>query len=366
MKILTIGAAMRDLFLEYENPETMTFDIEGCQIDYIMLEEGKKIELDEIEHHTGGGATNSACSFQKLDFSVSSFFKVGKDPEGNFIIASLKKQKINLSNIVRSEGAPTGRSFIIPSPSGDKVILVYRGANLTIRQDELPQKAIEACDQLYITSLSKKTSKLLPIITKLAKQYEKPVATNPGTSQLTVNIKTLEQSLKNIDILILNCFEATLLMEHLVQAKQMKSRKTSSTKRKKRELPDLLAAPIVRGTSCFTLQQYFQEILKRGPQIVVVTNGADGVYATDGKQIYYHPSLPGKPVSTVGAGDAFGSTFVAQLLHGTSIEDAIRSGIINSYEVIQKLDATSGQLTKNKLNARVNRLDKKLLQTFKL
>ena len=36
------------------------------EIAYIMLEEGRKIELDAIPHATGGGATNTACSFQKL------------------------------------------------------------------------------------------------------------------------------------------------------------------------------------------------------------------------------------------------------------------------------------------------------------
>ncbi len=361
MKILTIGAAMRDLFLEYANPETMTFDIEGCEISYIMLEEGKKIELDTIEPHTGGGATNSACLFEKLDFSVSSFFKIGKDPEGDFIIKTLKEQNIALPKIARSPYAPTGRSFIVPSPSGDKVILVYRGANLTIKEDELPKQAIEQCDQLYVTSLSRKMSALLPLIAKRAKESNTPVATNPGTSQLTVNVHTLEESLPYIDTLILNCFEATLLMGHLV-----KHEMEIPTQTEKKELPELLAAPIIRGTTCFTLQQYFQEILKRGPQTVVVTNGADGVYVTDGKQLYYHPSLPGKPVSTVGAGDAFGATFVGQLLYKQSIGNAIRAGIINSYEVIQKLDATSGQLSKEELGKRVERLDKNLLKTFNL
>ena len=359
MKILTIGAAMRDLFLEYENPESMTFDIEGFEISYIMLEEGKKIELDAIPHATGGGGTNSACSFSKQGFDVASFFKVGDDSAGDEVVSALREQNIDVSTSVHSEGVPTGRSFIIPSSSGEKVILVYRGANLTIKEDELPREEIASCDQLYITSLSKQSSNLLPIITSLGKEHNKPIAVNPGTSQITVNVATLEESLPNIDILIINCFEATLLMQQLVELDQPPSKKI-----REEELPDLLAAPIVQGTICFTLRTYFQEVSKRGPKIIIVTNGSDGVYATDGKQIYYHPSLPGTPTSTVGAGDAFGSTFVGQLLHGKSIEDAIRAGIVNSYAVIQKLDATSGQLTQSELDRRVEELDKGLLQVF--
>lgn len=350
---------MRDLFFEYQDPESVTLDIEGSLISYILLEEGKKIELDAIPHATGGGATNSACSFAKQGFTVSSFFKVGDDSEGEEIIQVLQQQKIDTSSVIRSEGAPTGQSFIIPAPSGNSVILVYRGANLTIKVDELPQEAIAACDQLYVTSLSKQSSKLLPVICAMAKKYNKKVAVNPGTSQLTATIETLEQSLTHIDTLITNCFEATLLMGHLTKDDQ-----TPPKKIREEELPDLLAAPIIRDSICFTLRNYFKEILMRGPRLVVVTNGADGVYACDGNQIYYHSSLPGTPISTVGAGDAFGSTFIGQLLHGKSIKNAIRAGIINSYEVIQQLDAVSGQLPQSELDRRVQKLDQGLLRMF--
>lgn len=359
MNILTIGAAMRDLFLEYENPQSMTFDIEGRTVSCIILEEGKKIELATITYATGGGATNSAFSFSKQGFNVSSFFKLGNDHQGNEIINALKTYRVDTSSVVRSDNMPTGCSFIIPASAGNSVILVHRGANLAIQKNELPQQAIATCDQLYVTSLSKETSKLLPFIAALAKKHTKRVAVNPGTSQLTVNVETLKEALPHIDILIMNCFESSLLMAHLVELQQ-----TPLKKIRREELPELLAAPIVHGTTCFTLRHYFQEILKRGPQIVVVTNGADGVYATDGNQINYHPSLPGKPISTVGAGDAFGSTFVGQLLHGKSIENAIRAGIINSFEVIQRLDATSGQLMQKELEQRVQELDQKLLRVF--
>lgn len=360
MKILTIGAAMRDLFLEYDSPKRMSVELDGSNIDCLVLEEGKKIELTKLSQYTGGGSTNAACSFSKLGFSVSSFFKIGADVEGDFIISTLKQTGIDLSTIVRTTDYTTGTSFIIPSASGNKVILVYRGANLAIQKEEIPLYAIESCDQIYITSLSGTTSKLLPIITAFARDHHKRVAVNPGTSQLTFHVNTLEQSLACIDTIVMNCFESSLFMKHI------KKYTHTSHSITKKEFPPLLAAPIVQGSTHFTLPAYFKEILARGPRIAVVTNGADGVYATDGKQIYYHPSIPKKPLSTVGAGDAFSSTFVAQLLYGTSIEDAVRAGIINSYEVIRHLGATTGLLTKKQLDTYVQNLDKNLLQQFEL
>src|SRR5439155_20813798 len=118
-----------------------------------------------------------------------------------------------------------------------------------------------------------------------------------------------------------------------------------------------LRAPIGPTTACFTLEQYFQEILKRGPTIAVVTNGADGVYATDGNKIYFHPSLKVNVVSTVGAGDAFGSTFVGQLAQGKPLQDALRAGIINSASVLQYLDTQTGLLKADELEKRLQKLD---------
>ena len=410
MKIVTIGAGMRDMFLAYQHPEQIHCNTVNNQT-YIMLETGSKIPIAEIQYHTGGGATNSAIAFKKLDFSVESFFKVGSDDEGTFIINALKAKKINVSHVQKSSKVATGSSCIIPAHTGNFAILAYRGANLTLTEKEIPQESITSCDQLYVTSLSQKTSELLPIITKLAKQHEKHVACNPGSSQLTANIKTLEDSLPFIDVLILNCFEATLLMGSIGKSNKNRSITTPSSfdpsilrvPQDAREgpvlsfvevsqashkaspgtagrtevvnseldelqssLPDLLAAPLGPQANCFTLQDYFETVLKCGPRIAVVTNGADGVYASDGTKIYYHPSLPIEVVSTVGAGDAFGSTFVAQLLKEASIEDAIRCGIINSASAISQLDATSGLVTQKELLRLLAKLNKKLLSTFPL
>ena len=361
MKILTIGSAMQDLFLEYETPETMSFDIDGYEITYIMLEEGHKIELDALSYFTGGGATNTACSFGLLEFLVAACCKIGNDEQGKFVLAQLHKKKIDCSFIAESTDEKTGTSYIIPSPSGDKALLVYRGANLHLDKKDIPLDGFGKFDQLYITSLSHKTSKLLPTICNQAKKLGIPVAANPGTSQLTDNVTTLEQSLENIDILILNCFESTLLMKKFGKTSPKKILyKNNST------LPDLLSAPINRGTTRFTLPDYFREIHARGPRLAVVTNGADGIYASDGTTIYYHPSLPIEVISTVGAGDAFGSTLVAQLIKNKSIEDAIRAGIINSAAVLEYLDATTGLLDQGELDELVKEIDKKGIKKFAL
>ena len=358
MKIITIGSAVHDLFIEYENPQLMAFEIDGQEVMYITLEEGRKHEIKELHHATGGGALNSACSFKRLDFSVAPCSKIGTDNQGEFILKQLAQKKIDTVYITKSSKTATGTSYILLSPTGNSALLVNRAANLTLSKKDIPLKDFIDCDQLYITSLSKNSSELLPYITKQAKKLGIPVAVNPGTSQLTVNVTTLIESLADIDILILNTFEASLLAEKFLP------KRTKVNKKPNHALPELLATHIVLQGPLFTLQEYFQEIHAQGPSIAAVTNGEDGVYISDGSHIYYHPSLPIEVTSTVGAGDAFGSTFVAQLLKGKSLEQAIRAGVINSAAVLEHLDATTGLLDQKELDELVAEIDQNGIKKF--
>lgn len=363
MKILTIGSAMYDLFLEYASPKTVTVAMNGNDVNCIILEEGRKIELTTIIPATGGGATNTACSFSRLGFMPAACAKIGNDEQGKFIIEQLEQNKVDTSCITTTDER-TGCSFIIPSASGNKAVLVYRGASLQLTIDDIPLADFGQFDQLYITSLSRHTSSLLPLICTAGKKHNIPIAVNPGTSQLTENVQTLIDSLHNIMILVLNCFESTLLMEQFGYTKSKKTNRSKKNGLKK--LPELLSAPITRDNIQFMLADYFREIHTRGPNIVVVTNGADGVYVSDGTTIYYHPSLPIAVISTVGAGDAFSSTFVAQLLQKKSLENAIRAGIINSAAVLEHFGATTGLLDQEELDELVTEIDQNGIKKFPL
>ena len=114
------------------------------------MQEGKKLEVKNLVRSTGGGATNSAVSFKRLGHTVKSFFAIADDQAGHAITTVLAQEQIDINNIVRTNKAATGTSFIIPCPSGDRTVLVYRGANLTLTKDVIPYQAIDHCDQRYI------------------------------------------------------------------------------------------------------------------------------------------------------------------------------------------------------------------------
>jgi sugar/nucleoside kinase (ribokinase family) len=346
-KIVTIGGVTEDIFIQYHNTESLNLHTQIDEKTFLIFQEGAKVEVEQLSYSSGGGATNSAASFKQLGFDVSSFFRIGNDPAGLRVLKEIGKIGINTKHVLKDPSESTGTSFILPTKSGNRVILAHRGCNKNIKEEELPLELIKQADQLYITSLSHPASQLLPVITTFAKAHGIPVATNPGKSQLEEGAELLQQSLKNIDILILNRSEAAICMGALIQTNPELQKKVLTTPQQlsKENVPHLLQTPLSFKSICFDAQDYFREVLKRGPQVAVVTNGAEGVYVATGNTLYFHPSLPADIVSTVGAGDAFGSCFVGCLTHEKSITESLVAGIINASSVISKLDAKEGQLT---------------------
>jgi sugar/nucleoside kinase (ribokinase family) len=366
-KVLTIGGALHDIFIEFEDPYMLHLHLKDRDQSFIALEEGKKITVDSVHSFAGGGAANTATSFSRLGFDTQAFFKIGTDATGDFIIEQLKKEKVHLDHIIRTANEQTGTSFIIPCPSGDKSSLVYRGSNLTLTQKEIPLACIEQCDQLYVTSLSFNLAKLLPYIVKHGKKHGALVAVNPGSNQVRNGAADLIEALPYIDTLILNSYESKLLMSSLIQNKAEHAIHPKVTPLKKsKRMPLLLQQASMLQESCFSLPLYFREILSQGPSIVVVTNGAEGVYAAHGNTIYFYPSPTIKVVSTVGAGDSFGSAFIASLLQGKTIEQALIAGTLNSSSVLGHIGTQVGLLTKKEMAKRLKNANADLMQAFKL
>lgn len=90
------------------------------------------------------------------------------------------------------------------------------------------------------------------------------------------------------------------------------------------ELP--VVANIAFGRDC-ELDEAFGLFAERFEQmkIIIVTAGKNGAYAYDckTKEKFYSPIVEGPVVSTVGAGDSFGATFLAQYFKGKDIQNCM-------------------------------------------
>lgn len=362
VKVLTIGAATQDIIFEYQEGLDITVMQNG--VPHIAFQEGSKVEVQELHYGFGGGAVNSAVSFHKLGCHVATIFKCGDDAAGKAIQEVLEQQKIAVHAAI-SKKEQTGISFVIPSSKKDRVIFTYRGANQLLTKTDIPHFCFDQTDCIYITSLSHKAADILPYITHLAQTKIAgaglKVAVNPGISQLTTHNAPLRAALNSIDILIMNSEEMGLFMATL-KPRFFKSTGNGLIF----DGPPLTRKVLSASDITFTLQEYITEILSYGVKRVVVTDGKQGVYVATKDHLFYHPAIAVDVVNTVGAGDAFGSCFVACLLQGFSIENAIRAGIINAASVVMDYDAQSGLLTLHEIKQFLEKFDTTLLQEYTL
>lgn len=398
MNIMTIGGATQDLCVSYQQQEIACLDTPTGKQRFLLLSEGAKIELERIAYLPGGGAHNAAVSYARQGFDARIACCVGADCQADFVIDNLKKNNVSTDFVSCIASMTTGFSFIITLNTGDRTVLVNRGANLALSAQHVPDAALSGIDQLYITSLTGSTAALLPIFTQQARRYNIPVAVNPGSSQLRADGHYLRQALSSIDILILNSYEATLFMESLTQAKDNRallkpgSAKAETKLNTHAEL-SITAEPraiqyrkgsngerevhaadghmhtiptLLDNKSCLDLRLFCSYVQHYGTKIVVVTNGAEGVYVAADNCLYFYPSKPVNVVSTLGAGDAFGSGFVGHLVRGGTVEQAIMYGMANCHAVIGDYGAQTGLLYADALAQAAQTFDLSLLQKHSL
>lgn len=85
-------------------------------------------------------------------------------------------------------------------------------------------------------------------------------------------------------------------------------------------LPNAQEARALSGAA--ELERAAAALACQGPT-VVVKDGADGALAHDGTALLRTPAVPVTPLDTVGAGDSFDAGFVAGMLAGLPLEDAL-------------------------------------------
>lgn len=109
----------------------------------------------------------------------------------------------------------------------------------------------------------------------------------------------------------------------------------------------------ISGADHGNLRGLLDSLHRIGPAIVVVTDGPDGAYASDGSQRYRVPAYPdpAPPVERTGAGDAFSSALVAALVKGLPLPEALSWAPVNAMSVVQEVGSQSGLLSQDRLRA---------------
>lgn len=305
-RIVSLGSALQDIYL-IDHDDFLPTHVGEAAI-YGKLLVGDKVDIDRISYEVGGGGLNSAITFSRCGHEAILFANISHDPAGMAIIRALDHENVDSSYLGFLERKATGTSVILlDSGGGERTILTHRGTSEQFGNISEHDLDLIQPDWLYVTTLRGDFDTLSRFFA-YAKKLGTKIMFNPGIKELEDPRSTLKL-LSYVDILNVNKSEA---------------------------------AKLVPGVTLMELVYHLNNIVN----IAIITNGPMGGIAGDGESTYRFGIYEDKKVKdTTGAGDAFGSGFLASLAAKHSFRQSLVFASANSTSVVSKLGANSGILT---------------------
>lgn len=324
---ITIGSATQDVFIQSDVASIVTVSQTSKKSEFMSFPYGAKTEIADFSKNLGGGAVNTATNLANLGLKTSTIVKLGNDELNSIIKLKLAQSGIDIMNVIDSDKHLTGFSIILVSFQGDRTVLAHRGANAHVDESEVNFEAIKNSRWVYVSPLSGKSNKVLDKIAKFCEENNVNLAINAGTTALKKGAKYFSKILKTAQIVLMNKEEASLVTKIQVRP---------DTKEEKFSLceihPDIVSM--------------LQQLRCDSNAIVTITDGKNGAYCFDGEYIYKCPQFPAIVTSTLGAGDAFASTFCATMdKYNWDIEKSLKFATVNSASVCEHFGAQEGFLT---------------------
>ena len=301
--VISIGSGVVDILVK---PEKMKISRE-----WLKVERAAKGEVKEALVTSGGGATNSAVGMARLGLKTACVAQIGSDLLGNYVMADLEKDRVEVSMIVRSKKDETDFAVILVGDDGSRSILVNRGKE-GLEEKNIQWGKIKKTKWFYISSLEGNVD-LLEKLVGLALENKIKVALNPGNRELKKR-ERLMSIINQVDFLLLNKTEAEMLTEKKLEE-----------------------------------GKFWSRLVGYGAKMVAVTNGRRGAHLLTATSHFYCPIINHHPVDETGAGDSFGSAVTAALVHGLTPEKALDWGMKNAASVVAYMGAKEGLLKLNQI-----------------
>ncbi len=313
--VVSIGDIVTDALIKLFDDQAVTYQNDDGK--WLAMKYATKLPFDHAEViEAVGNAANASVAFAKLGLNSTFVTNVGGDQHGKDMIIALGKNKVD-TRFVRINPDKTSNYHYVLWYKEDRTILIkheeydYHWPNF--RPVEIPK-------WVYFSSISEHAIDYHDQVSDwLDANPSIKLAFQPGTFQLQAGAERLKRIYQRTEVLIVNREEAVT----------------------------------VGGGNHDDINNLMDHLHALGPKIVVITDGPDGAYASDGTQRLKMPLYPdpAPPVERTGAGDAFASTFVAALIKGNTIEGALQWAPINSMNVVQNVGAQAGLMDVEQISA---------------
>ncbi|NBU33571.1 carbohydrate kinase family protein [bacterium] len=308
--VLAIGDVVTDAFIKLLDDQATTYaDENGNKI--LAMPYGMKIPFHHAEViEAVGNAANAAVSFAKLGLHAGLVSNVGSDAWGRDIIHALQERKVDTRFVHINQHKVSNYHYILWYKDERTILIKHEEYDYNwprFRKSDIPK-------WVYFSSISKNALDYHDeVVEWLNDNPDVKLAFQPGTFQIEAGTERLKELYQRTEVVVLNREEAV----------------------------------IVTGGNYDDLHDLMNRMHSYGPKIVVITDGPDGAYASDGENRFKMPNYPdpAPPVERTGAGDSFASALVAALAKGATLEAALLWAPINSMNVVQHVGAQEGLLT---------------------
>lgn len=295
--ITTIGSALVDVFIHSDQ-----FELDTDAGELVCRASGGKLEVESFELRTGGGASNTAVGFARMGFEARCVAEMGHDELAALVLAELAQDGVSQDFVIQEKREKTGGSVILVTKSGDRMVLVHRGAASMLDVADVPARVVAESDWLHVSSISSQFETLEHIF-QLAREHGKKLSWNPGRAFLgSLSERSWDIEQFPVEILFLNQQE---------------------------------------WQQAAAVQQRLRTII---PQIVITNSDKGGVLIRHDHPEFTFSAVKTTAVDTTGAGDAFAVGYVSAYLHGHAGEVGVEWGAKNAASVVQQVGAKPGLL----------------------
>ncbi|MBP3329544.1 MAG: ribokinase [Clostridia bacterium] len=256
---------------------------------------GETVKSKEYVKKVGGKGLNQSIALARAGVEVYHAGAVGED--GKFLVDFLKKDNV-ITDYINISEIPTGHAIIQVDETGENCILLYGGANQSIKEAYAENVLSFFAEGDYVV-LQNETN-IVHFVMEKAHEKKMKIVFNP--SPITEDMKNFP--LENVDWFILNEVEA----ETLTDEKEIERMITSL----KSKYP----------SSAF--------VLTLGDKGAIYFN-KDEIISVEAEKV--------KAVDTTAAGDTFTGYFLANIAKGAGVKEALQQAAKAAAKAITVLGA---------------------------
>ncbi len=268
---------------------------------------GETLKGWDLQYSPGGKGANQAVAMAKLGAEVEMFGCVGDDAAGESLVKNLQDTGVETGHIKVVPGVPTGLAMITVGEN-DNTIIVVAGTNNHVDIDyvnEVKDSILECEIVLLQHEIPQET---VEYVISLCADNGVKVVLNPGPAR-----PVKQEILEKVTYLTPNEHEAVILFGRDIS---------------------------------------FEEMMKRYPEKLVITQGSRGVSTClKNGEVILVPARKANVVDTTGAGDTLNGAFTVAVTEGKGIAEALAFANTAAGLSTEKFGAQGGMPTLEEVRA---------------